>query len=243
MHNELVQLQLQARGFVTQSELARNRSLPETRTVLITADGVSVRERNRLRLAEMELLDTTCPLVKRVHQAAAALEAEGYFVLLIGKRGHVEVARIIDDLKQFEVVESAAEVRAYSVTKLGIVCQTRASERTVATIRTAVATLNPGARIKYVDTVCLPTKENQRALENLLEQVEAVVVVGGRNSNNTQELVVRCRNRGKPAPHVPSAAELDPLYFKTFATVGLTAGTSTLHETIDGVHRTLVWMG
>ena len=168
--------------------------------MLITADGVSVRERNRLRLAEMELLDTTCPLVKRVHQAAAALEAEGYFVLLIGKRGHVEVARIIDDLKQFEVVEAAAEVRAYSVTKLGIVCQTRASERTVATIRTAVATLNPGARIKYVDTVCLPTKENQRALENLLEQVEAVVVVGGRNSNNTQELVAPAGTAVSPRP-------------------------------------------
>lgn len=242
VHNELVQLQLQSRGFATHSEVARNRSLPETRTVLITAHGISERERNRLRLAGKEIFDTTCPLVKRVHQAAAALAAEGYFVLLIGKRGHVEVDGIIEDLEQFEVIENAADVRAYTATKLGIVCQTTATERAVTTIRAAVAALNPSARIKFVDTVCLPTKEHQRALEDLLEQVEAVVVVGGRNSNNTQQLVARCRDRGKPALHVQSATDLEPLWFKPFAKVGLTAGTSTLHETIDEVHRALVGM-
>jgi 4-hydroxy-3-methylbut-2-en-1-yl diphosphate reductase len=243
VHNELVQLQLKARGFAMRSEEARKEALPETRAVLITAHGISDRERNRLRAAGKEILDTTCPLVKRVHQASASLEAEGYFVLVIGRRGHVEVQGITEDLEHFEVIESAMEARAYPSLKLGIVCQTTATERTVGTIRAAVAALNPSALIKFVDTVCLPTKEHQRALENLLEQVDAVVVVGGRSSNNTQQLAARCLERGKPALHVQSAAELDPLWFKPFATVGLTAGTSTLHETIDEVHRALVWIG
>jgi 4-hydroxy-3-methylbut-2-en-1-yl diphosphate reductase len=243
VHNEVVQLQLQARGFGMKSEQSRKGSLPGTRTVLITAHGISDRERNRLRTAGKEIVDTTCPLVKRAHQAAALLEAEGYFVLLIGRRGHVEVDGIIEDLEHFEVIESADEVRVYPYSRLGIVCQTTATERTVRTIRAAVTALNPGALIKFVDTVCLPTKEHQRALEDLLGQVEAVVVVGGRSSNNTQQLVARCRERGKPALHVQSAAELDALWFKPFATVGLTAGTSTLHETIDEVHRALVWIG
>jgi 4-hydroxy-3-methylbut-2-en-1-yl diphosphate reductase len=243
VHNEVVQLQLQARGFAMQSEAARKQSVPETGTVLITAHGISDRERNRLRLAGKDLLDTTCPLVKRVHQAAALLEREGYFVLLIGKRGHVEVQGIIEDLEQFEVIERVEEVRTYPSSRLGIVCQTTVTERTVGAIRAAVTALNPGAEIKFVDTVCLPTKDHQRALEQLLDQVEAVVVVGGRSSNNTQQLVARCRARGKPAIHVQSAAELDPLWLKPFATVGLTAGTSTLHETIDEVHRALVWIG
>jgi 4-hydroxy-3-methylbut-2-enyl diphosphate reductase len=243
VHNEVVQLQLQARGFAMQTELARKQCLPETRTVLITAHGISDRERNRLRLSGKEIVDTTCPLVKRVHQAAAMLEAEGYFVLLIGKRGHVEVEGIIEDLEHFEVIESAEEVKTYPSSRLGIVCQTTVTERTVATIRAAVAARNSGAEIKFVDTICLPTKDHQRALEDLLDQVEAVVVVGGRGSNNTRQLVVRCQERGKPAVHVQSAAELDPLWFKPFATVGLTAGTSTLHETIDEVHRALVWIG
>jgi 4-hydroxy-3-methylbut-2-en-1-yl diphosphate reductase len=243
VHNEVVQLQLQARGFAMQSEAARKRSVPETGTVLVTAHGISDRERNRLRLAGKEILDTTCPLVKRVHQAAALLEREGYFVLLIGKRGHVEVEGIIEDLEHFEVIETAEEVRTYPSSRLGIVCQTTVTERTVDTIRAAVAEWNPDAEIKFVDTVCLPTKEHQRALEELLDQVEAVVVVGGRSSNNTRQLVARCRERGKPAVHVQSAEELDPLWFKPFATVGLTAGTSTLHETVDEVHRALVWIG
>ena len=106
-----------------------------------------------------------------------------------------------------------------------------------------VALRNPDAEIKFIDTVCLPTKEHQRALERLLDRVEAVVVVGGLNSNNTRELVARCRERDRPVFHVQSAADLDPTWFKSFATLGLTAGTSTLPETIDEVHRALVWIG
>ncbi len=243
VHNEVVQLQLHARGFAMRTEAERKHVLPETPAVLITAHGISDRERNRLQAAGKVLVDTTCPLVKRVHQAAQALEAEGCFVLVIGRRGHVEVEGIVEDLQDFDVIESAVEVRAYPSTRLGIVCQTTATQRSVAAIRAAVAALNPGAQIKFIDTVCLPTKEHQRSLENLLDRVEAVVVVGGQTSNNTRQLVARCHERGKPALHVQSAEELDPGWFKPFAIVGLTAGTSTLFDTIDEVHRALVWIG
>jgi 4-hydroxy-3-methylbut-2-enyl diphosphate reductase len=141
------------------------------------------------------------------------------------------------------VIESADEVTAYTSSRLGIVCQTTATDRHVATIRSAIEARNPGADIKFIDTVCLPTKEHQRALEKLLARVDAVVVVGGRHSNNTRELVARCRESGKPAVHVQSATDLDPAWFRDCAVVGLTAGTSTLAETIDEVHRALVWIG
>ena len=189
------------------------------------------------------MIDTTCPLVTRVHQAARSLERDGYHVLVIGRRGHVEVEGIIEDLDHFDVIESAEEVVAYPWPRLGIVCQTTATDRRVASIRDAISVRNPHAEIKFTDTVCLPTKEHQRSLEKLLERVDAVVVVGGRHSNNTRELVARCRENGKPAIHVQSAADLDPAWFQDFATVGLSAGTSTLAETIDEVHRALVWIG
>jgi 4-hydroxy-3-methylbut-2-enyl diphosphate reductase len=242
VHNEIVQSQLAARGFALRGEDERKRSLPETPTVLITAHGVSDRERKRLEAAGTQLVDTTCPLVARAHEAASALAAEGYHVLVIGRRGHVEVEGLTGDLAQFDVIESADEVRSYTHARLGIVCQTTATEREVASIRAAVAAHNPGASIKFVDTVCLPTKEHQRALERLLEKVDAVVVVGGRNSNNTRELASRCRERGKPVLHIQSAADLDPDWFRHFASVGLTAGTSTLAETVDEVYRALVWI-
>src|SRR5439155_5847461 len=150
---------------------------------------------------------------------------------------------IVEDLDHYDVIESADGVVSYPYHRLGIVCQTTATERRVEPIRAAIAARNPDAEIRFVDTVCLPTKEHQRALERLLDRVEAVVVVGGRNSNNTRELVARCRERGKPVLHVQSAADLDAGWFKGFATVGLTAGPSTLPGTIEDVHRALIGMG
>jgi 4-hydroxy-3-methylbut-2-enyl diphosphate reductase len=243
VHNEIVQSRLESKGFAIQHEVERNESLPDTDTVLITAHGTSDRQRNRLESAGKRLVDTTCPLVKRVHLAARALHAEGYHVLVIGLRGHVEVEGIIDDLEHFDVIESEDDVKTYANLRLGIVCQTTMIEATVASIRAAVTARNPGAEIKFIDTVCQPTKDHQRALGALLDRVDAVVVVGGRNSNNTRQLVARCRERGKPAFHVQSASDLDPSSFKHFAAVGLTAGTSTLAETVDEVHRALVRIG
>jgi 4-hydroxy-3-methylbut-2-en-1-yl diphosphate reductase len=243
VHNEVVQGRLAARGFAIRDESRRATSPPETPAVLITAHGISDRERGRLEAEGKRLIDTTCPLVARVHQAARTLQAEGYHILVIGRRGHVEVEGIVGDLDDYQVIDSYEDVTEYSHRRLGIVCQTTMTEARVEQIRAAIAARNPEAEITFVDTVCLPTKEHQRALERLLDRVEAVVVVGGRNSNNTRELAARCRERGKPALHVQSAGELDPAWFKGFATVGLTAGTSTLPETIEEVHRALVWIG
>jgi len=243
VHNEIVQSQLESRGFAIEDEANRTSTLPATRVVLITAHGISDRERQRLESAGKHLVDTTCPLVKRVHLAARGLHDEGYHVLLIGRRGHVEVEGVTEDLENFDVLESVDEVKSYPCNRLGIVCQTTVTEANVASIRAAVTALNPGAEIKFIDTVCQPTKEHQRALERLLDRVDAVVVVGGGNSNNTRQLVARCRERDLPSFHVQSAADLDPAWFQEFATVGLTAGTSTLSETIEEVHRALVWIG
>jgi 4-hydroxy-3-methylbut-2-enyl diphosphate reductase len=239
VHNEAVLAALESRGFAMTREKERQ-AVPETPVVLITAHGISERERTRLSEAGKQLIDTTCPLVARVHQSAMDLQSRGYHVLLIGRRGHVEVQGIIEDLDRFDVVETEEDVQRYPSERLGIVCQTTASARTVAKIRAAIARLNPDAEIRFVDTVCHPTKDHQRSLERLVEQVDAMVVVGGHNSNNTRELVALCRERGVPALHVQGARDLDPEWFAAYETVGLTAGTSTLDSTIDEVHHAIL---
>jgi 4-hydroxy-3-methylbut-2-enyl diphosphate reductase len=110
-------------------------------------------------------------------------------------------------------------------------------------IRAAIADKNPHADIRFIDTICHPTKDHQAALLRLFDQVQAVVVVGGRNSNNTRQLVLQCQERGLPAYHVQSAADLCPEWFDGITTVGLTAGTSTLDEAIDEVYQSLVRLG
>ena len=238
VHNEKVLDDLGARGFRMIGEKQR-RSLPVTQTVLITAHGISDKERARLRDAGKELIDTTCPLVTRAHQAAQKLQDAGCHVLVIGKRGHVEVQGIIEDLRGFDVLQSPDEARTYPHAKLGIMCQTTTPVRHAEEIRKAIQAKNPHAEIRYVDTICHPTKDHQTALERLMDEVEAMVVVGGANSNNTRQLVLRCQARGLPAYHVQDAADLRPEWFDGIETVGLTAGTSTLDETIDAVEQAL----
>ena len=242
VHNEVVLDRLADRGFRMRAERDRA-GVPETPAVLITAHGVSDAERDRLGAAGKRLIDTTCPLVRRAHEAAKQLDAEGRHVLVIGKRGHVEVEGLVGDLRSSDVIQSPEEVATYPHPRLGIVSQTTQTDRGVAAIRAVVAAKNPDADIKVIDTVCKPTRDHQRSLEELIDRVEAVVVVGGRNSNNTRALVERCRERGLPAWHVRGPDDLEPGWFAGVDTVGLTAGTSTLDETIDAVHEALERIG
>jgi 4-hydroxy-3-methylbut-2-enyl diphosphate reductase len=141
------------------------------------------------------------------------------------------------------VIEKPDDVGVYETRRLGILCQTTMPPDVVADVCARVRRQNPRADVRLIDTVCQPTKIRQRAILDLVRRVDAVVVVGGRNSNNTRWLVQVCREHGTPALHIESAEELDASWFADVRTVGLTAGTSTLDETIDEVHRALERIG
>jgi 4-hydroxy-3-methylbut-2-enyl diphosphate reductase len=241
VHNEKVLDDLSERGFRMLGETQR-RALPVTQNVLITAHGISDKERARLTQAGKQLIDTTCPLVTRAHQAAQKLQDDGCHVLVIGKRGHVEVQGIIEDLRSFDVIGSVDEVRAYPHAKLGVMCQTTTPVRHAEEMRAAIEAKNPHAEIRFIDTICHPTKDHQKALERLMDEVEAMIVVGGHNSNNTRQLVLRCEAHGLPAYHVQGPEDLRSEWFDGVETIGLTAGTSTLDDTIDAVEYAMQHM-
>ena len=201
VHNPDVLRELAARGYEVRTENDRRR-LSVRPAVMVTAHGISDRERARLRQAGKSLVDTTCPLVRRVHEAAHRLQGDGCLVVVVGRRDHVEVRGIVEDLDRFEVVERSSEVRMYPETDIGIICQTTTPESVAREVVGAVRRLNPRACVRFVDTVCEPTKQRRAALEDLLDATEAVVVVGGLNSNNTRRLVDRCRECDRPVLHV-----------------------------------------
>ena len=238
VHNPNVIQQLSSAGFGQISENNRE-SIAPTPLVLITAHGVSNKERRRLEENGKQLIDTTCPLVRRVHDAAMELAAEGRHVLLVGKPGHVEVLGIVEDLESCDVIASPQDVRAYENERLGIVSQTTMPPQFLEEIKTCITRRNPTADIRFVDTVCHPTKLRQQAMLELINGVDAVVVVGGRNSNNTRRLAELCLQHNVPALHVTCADEIDSNWFGDAKTIGLSAGTSTLDDTINEVHKRL----
>ena len=238
VHNgEVLQL-LESRGFQQSHE--DSRQVPQTPEVLITAHGVSNRERLKLRRAGKSLIDTTCPLVHKAHEAAQLLQADGRRVIVIGRPDHVEVRGIIEDLEDAVVVQEVQDVAVWPERRIGVVCQTTTPSERVDEIMLAIRRENRHADVRLIDTVCNPTKARGAALEALLPQIDALVVVGGRDSNNTRQLVVRGQLRGIATVHIENAQELDEDWLQGRQVVGLTAGTSTLPETIDAVYERLI---
>lgn len=242
VHNRTVMDRMRARGYRFVPESARE-SVPETSQVMITAHGVSDRERERLTRAGKGLMDTTCPLVRRVHKAALRFKRLGFFVVVVGREGHVEVEGLVGDLDDYAVVWEPGEVRRWPFPRIAVISQTTTPPDRFGDVSRRVVDVNRGSLVEVADTVCRPTRERQEAVERLLERAEALVVVGGKNSNNTRQLGSKAEAAGKPWLHVETAADLVPKWFSGLRLVGLTAGTSTPDETIEEVYRALLRIG
>ncbi|MCC2671742.1 MAG: (E)-4-hydroxy-3-methyl-but-2-enyl pyrophosphate reductase, partial [Armatimonadetes bacterium] len=148
---------------------------------------------------------------------------------------------LVGDLDEVVVIESAEEIEQLrGRDRLGIVSQTTQPLERVRELVQQIRRAYPAAEVKWVDTVCQPTKERQQAVQRLADTCDVVIVVGGRNSNNTRQLVRSCEANGVRAYQVETVADLQPEWLYGAETVGLTAGTSTPDEVIDEVHRALL---
>jgi len=187
-----------------------------------------------------QLLDGTCPLVRHAHEQLKRLVATGYFPVVIGKPGHVEVRGLTEDFPEACVVDVPNDVlKLPRRDRYGVISQTTQPIDRVSTLVAQIERLHPESEVRFIDTVCKPTKDRQAALRKLIDGADAIVVVGGRESNNTRQLVETCREAGKPAFHIERAEELKSEWFANVEIVGLTAGTSTLPDTVEAVHKRL----
>jgi 4-hydroxy-3-methylbut-2-en-1-yl diphosphate reductase len=237
VHNPIAKERLTALGAVESSLDARS---SPTKKVMITAHGASDQARAMWRDRGHEVVDGTCPLVHQAHQALFELAKAGFHPTVIGKRGHVEVRGLIGDLPEASVIESEDDLRSLpTMPRYGVVSQTTQPIEYVNAMVAALKRERPQAVVEFRDTVCQPTKNRQTALRGLLEEVEAVVVVGGRNSNNTLQLLKACQAAGKRCFHIERVEELQASWFGGLNSIGLTAGTSTLKETVASVRERL----
>lgn len=230
VHNETVLTDLRARGI----QFAQQVSAANTQTVMITAHGASEKTINRARERGHYVMEATCPLVHAAHRAVAKLVSEGYHPVLIGKRDHVEVRGITEDLEDFDVVLTEAQVfELQERPRFGIAAQTTQPIERVRHLVGLIRWRFPESEVRFVDTVCQPTKQRQNSALELAQQSDVVVVIGGAHSNNTRELVQTCGRYCARVYHVQRAEDLRPEWFDGAQTVGLTAGTSTPDVSIN----------
>ncbi len=188
----------------------------------------------------MEVVEATCPLVRVAHQALKSLVAAGFHPVIVGLRDHVEVRGLTEDLDEFDVILNESDIDAMTERpRIGVVAQTT---QPIVRVRELTARLRqrfPRSEVRLVDTVCQPTKQRQRAADELSRHCDVIVVVGGAHSNNTRQLAATCRQQGARVYQIETAAELDQAWFAGASEVGLTAGTSTPDEVIDAVELKL----
>ena len=241
VHNETVLEQLRARGITIAHQIAG----VQTSTVMITAHGASQTSMSRARQHGLGVLEATCPLVHAAHRAVEKLVEEGYHPVLIGKRDHVEVRGMTEDLKSFDVVLTEADVFALPERpRFGIAAQTTQPIDRVRYLVGLIRWRFPKSDVRFIDTVCQPTKQRQNAASELAQKSDVVVVIGGAHSNNTHELVKTCLKHCSRVYHVQTADELKPEWFAGADTVGITAGTSTPDSIINSIEIWLLnWSG
>ena len=234
VHNEAVLTSLREKGIGIEREVSN----VTTPTVMITAHGTSQHALNRLRERNLNVIEATCPLVHVAHRAVARLVQSGFHPVIIGKRDHVEVRGLTEDLAEFDVVLSEAEVDALKERpRFGIAAQTTQPIERVGHLVALIEQRFPKSEIRFIDTVCQPTKQRQLAAIELTKQCEVIVVIGGAHSNNTRELVATCSRYCARVYHVQGPDGLRPEWFSGAQSVGITAGTSTPDEVIDLVEQ------
>ena len=238
VHNPLVVERLRSRGAV-QGRLDSLESAP-TRRVLITAHGTANERRKAWLEGGFEVTDTTCPLVHRAHSRLAALVAAGYFPVVIGTAGHAEVRGLTGDFPSAVVIGSEEDFVALPLqNRYGVISQTTQPIDHVRALVDALRAARPRSEVQFCDTVCQPTKDRQNAMRKLITQADTIIVVGGHGSNNTRQLLLAALAAGRRAYQIERAEELDPAWLHGATTVGLTAGTSTLSETVAAVKTRL----
>lgn len=237
VHNPAVLSALDARGIAVAQDAVDVR----TPTVMVTAHGTSARSLARTHALGLTVVEATCPLVHVAHRAVAALARDGYHVVIVGQRDHVEVRGLTGDLDRFDVVLDEQDVLALEERpRFGVAAQTTQPLEKVQRVVALIRQRFPGSDVRFLDTVCRPTKERQAAAVDVARQADVVFVVGGQSSNNTRELVRTCLRYCARVHHVQTENDVRPAWLDGAAVVGLTAGTSTPDDCIDRVEARIL---
>lgn len=211
--------------------------------VVLSAHGVDPAVEAEARARGLQVIDATCPFVRRAHRHIRTLAERGYAVVILGDPGHREVGGLAARAGgRAHIVTSAADAQALPVQKrYGLVVQTTQRSETLRQVAGALA--ERCAELRVFNTICEATVARQDSARELAERVDVMIVVGGRNSANTARLREICAATGTPTHHLEVAQELEPQWLASATRVGVTAGASTPEWIIGQVVERLRTLG
>jgi 4-hydroxy-3-methylbut-2-enyl diphosphate reductase len=236
VHNLHVVRDLEARGAVFVDD---EREVPEGETVVFSAHGVAPSVYANAAARELRTLDATCPLVTKVHVQARRYADAGYTIVLIGHAGHEEVIGTMGEAPgSIVLVESVADVESLTFAtdaRLAYVTQTTLSVDETSEIIAALRRRFPAIYAPKKEDICYATSNRQWAVKEMLAEIDLLLVIGSRNSSNSNRLVETARSGGVAAHLIDDAGEIDERWFEHVSVVGVTSGASAPEKLVAEV--------
>jgi len=208
--------------------------VPDGKPILFRAHGTTVNTWDDAKTKDMNIVDATCPLVWEIHEEVKKLEKEGRKIIIVGDHGHDEVVGIASQVNNPIIVASPKEAKALKKTKrAGVVSQSTQTIENVQEIINIIMT--KVFDLRFVNTICFPTKRNQTQIKELAKQCDVMVVIGSFSSANSKRLTALAKDRNKNSYQVTCAEEIEPKWLEGVETVGVSAGASTPDNIIHDV--------
>ena len=231
VHNENVVNALDDAGAKVVDSLE---DIPNEKPILFRAHGTAVGTWDDAKSKNMNIVDATCPLVLEIHEEVKKLESEGRKIIIVGDHGHDEVIGIASQVKDPIIVATPKEAKALRKTKrAGVVSQSTQTIENVQEIINIIMT--KVFDLRFVNTICFPTKRNQTQIKELANRCDVMIVIGSFTSANSKRLTALAKERNKNSYQVTCANEIEPKWFNDAQIVGVSAGASTPDNIIDKV--------
>lgn len=232
IHNPQVVDELKRRGIIPLDKFDSSKKI---KSLIIRTHGIPLDVSEKIIAAGCEVIDATCPFVKKAQYYAKLLKEEGYQVVILGEKNHPEVQSLLSYAGDDAVVVNAMTVLPRLRKKIGIVVQTTQPIEVLKKVITDV--VSHGKEIKIYNTICSSTAQRLKETGRIAKKVDKMFVVGGKNSANTTQLAALCRSLGVPVYHIETASEVKKEWIKGAKNIGITAGASTPDWIIKDVEK------
>ncbi|MFW6190660.1 MAG: 4-hydroxy-3-methylbut-2-enyl diphosphate reductase, partial [Candidatus Bipolaricaulota bacterium] len=224
------------------AEVVNSLDRVDTDSVVITAHGAGREIHSEIESKGLDLIDTTCPIVKKAQETAEDLVNKGYQVVIYGEKDHTEVRNILGWLngKGVAILDPEKSV-PIPEGRVALLSQTTKGKKYFFDFAAEFLRANREELedVKIVDTTCGETKRRYEAAERLADKVDLILVVGGKNSANTRKLAEVAGNTGVETHHIKDETEIESEWVEGVDKVGITAGASTPQSAVSAVEETL----